>query len=119
MALADAGIPMFDIITATSVGVFGDKLILDPNAAEEDLCCNGVDDPAEHGIIMMSRLSTHDQVSELWQSGALTLASIQRANKLLLATNQEMVPIIKQILVRKVVKSIREINTEDSSNKDE
>lgn len=119
LALADAGIPMYDVITASTVGVYQNKILLDPSAFEEDLCSNGVDGTDEHGIIMMSRLSTHDQVSELWQSGALTFDSIQRANKILLATNQEIVPIIKQILVRKVVKNIKEMKKESTVNKEE
>lgn len=116
LALADAGIPMYDIITATTVGVIDNKIILDPTAAEEDLCNNGFGDQ-EHGTIMMSRLSTHDQISELWQSGFIQLDTLKSANKLLLETTKEIVPIIKQILVKKVVKSIKQTEEDDSSNK--
>lgn len=117
LALADAGIPMYDVITATTIGIIDNKIILDPTAAEEDLCNNGLGDQ-EHGIIMMSRLSTHDQISELWQSGFIHLDTLHSANKLLLETTKEIVPIIKQILVKKIVKSIKETEeNEDDSNK--
>ncbi|XP_037033549.1 exosome complex component MTR3-like [Bradysia coprophila] len=116
LALADAGIPMYDIITSTTVGIIDNKIILDPNAAEEDVCNNGFGDQ-EHGIIVMSRLSTHDQISELWQSGFIHLDTLQSANKLLLETTQEIVPIIKKILVKKIVKSIKETERNDESAK--
>lgn len=117
LALADAGIPMYDIITATTVGIIDNRIILDPTAAEEDVCNNGLGDQ-EHGIIMMSRLSTHDQISELWQCGFIHLETLQLANKLLLETAKEIVPIIKQILVKKVVKSIKEQEeNDDATNK--
>lgn len=112
LALADAGIPMYDIITATTVGVIDNRIILDPTAAEEDVCNGGFGD-ADHGIIMMGRLSTHDQISELWQSGFIHLDVLQTANKLLLETTREIVPIIKQILVKKIVKTIKETEEND------
>ena len=105
LALADAGIPMYDIITASTVGVIGNHIWLDPTAIEEDLCNNGTCDTEqeEHGLIMMAKLSTHDQISELFQSGALSIETIQKANELLQQTDAEFVQIIKQILVKKVL----------------
>lgn len=106
LALADAGIPMYDVITATTVGIVDDQLLLDPSAAEEDLCQTGLEGNAEHGVVMMSRLATHDQVSELYQSGALSIESLRTINDLLLSTNKEIVPIIKQILVKHVLRNV-------------
>lgn len=118
LALADAGIPMYDVITATTVGIIGQKIVLDPTAAEEDLCNNGVADQ-DHAVIMMSRLSTHEQISELWQSGFIHLEMLESANKLLLDTNKEIVPIIKQILVKKIAKAIKETEESKENNVDE
>lgn len=106
LALADAGIPMYDVITATTVGIVDDQLLLDPSAAEEDLCQTGLDGTAEHGVVMMSRLATHDQVSELYLTGAISLESVVTVNELLLSTNKEIVPIIKQILVKQVLRNV-------------
>lgn len=115
LALADAGIPMYDVITATTVGVIGNKIVLDPTAAEEDLCNSGVADQ-EHGVIMMSRLSTHEQISELWQSGSIHLETLQSANQLLSETTKDIVPIIKQILVKKIVRTIKDQDDEVPKN---
>lgn len=123
LALADAGIPMYDVITACTVGIVQDKFLLDPTAAEEDLCNNGVTSGDEHGVIVMARLATHDQISELRQAGLLSFERVQAANDILLATNKEIVPVINQILVRKVMKKVEskatEEDTKESPNKED
>lgn len=108
LALADAGIPLYDVITATTVGCIGGRLLLDPTAAEEDVCTMGVADggDGEHGLVMMARLSTLDQVSELWQTGSLRLATMRAATELLQRTNRDAVPVVQQILVRKVLNQV-------------
>lgn len=122
LALADAGIPMYDVITASTVGIIQDKFLLDPTSAEEDLCNYGVTSGEEHGVIVMARLATHDQVSELRQAGSLSFERVQAANDILLATNKEIVPVINQILVRKVMNKAEsrneEAGTTESPNKE-
>lgn len=115
LALADAGIPMYDVITASTVGVVQDKFLLDPTAAEEDLCNYGATSGDEHGVLVMARLATHDQVSELWQAGSLSFDRVKAANDILLATNKEIVPVINQILVRKVMNNAENIATNGES----
>lgn len=104
---------MYDVITATTVGIVDDQLLLDPSAAEEDLCQTGLDGTAEHGVVMMSRLAVHDQVSELYQSGALSIESVMTVNELLLNTNKEIVPIIKQVLVKQVLRNANNLTKDE------
>lgn len=106
LALADAGIPMYDVVTAATVGILNDKILLDPTNMEEDLCLQGTDSE-EHGIVTMARLSTHEQISELWQSGFMTLTTLKSVNQLLIESNKALVPIIKQNLVKKINKCIK------------
>lgn len=108
LALADAGIPMYDVVTAVTVGCLdgGERLLLDPTASEEDLCTNGAAADAEHGIVMMARLATLDQVAELWQTGSMRVETLRAAGALLERSNGEVVPIVQQILVRKVLNSV-------------
>lgn len=108
LALADAGIPMYDVITASTIGIVRDTFVLDPTAAEEDLCSFGAAADDEHGVIMMARLATHDQVSELWQAGSMSVDRLRAATDILRNTNMDMVPVINQILVRKVMKKAEE-----------
>lgn len=66
-------------------------------------------DGGEHGLVMMARLSTLDQVSELWQTGSLRLQTLRAANELLAQTNRDQVPIVQQILVRKVLSRVADV----------
>lgn len=113
LALADAGIPMYDVITAASAGYVDDRLLADPNAAEEDVCHN-VATTTDHGICIMARLATHEQVSELWQAGAMQMQTLTRINALLTALNAELVPIVKHLLVKKVMLGERKAKEESA-----
>lgn len=101
LALADAGIPMYDIITASTVAVFDNQILVDPTKAEEDVC-SSVDLDQEHGIIVMASLQTLEQVSELWLGGLMSTETVSKLTELLKLQNREIVPILKQILVNKV-----------------
>lgn len=104
LALADAGIPMYDVITASCVAVKDDTLILDPTSAEEELCSvRG----AIHGTMTLARLSVMDQVTEIFQSGYFPIDIVKRACTLLSKSTEEIAPIIKQILVKKVDKQVK------------
>lgn len=108
LAIADAGIPMYDIVTATSVAVLdNDRILIDPTKNEEE-ACNSVDSDQEHGTIIMSSLHTLEQVSELWCCGLMCSETVTRLTDVLLDQNKQIVPIIQQILVNKVKNSIDE-----------
>lgn len=105
VALADAGIPMYDIITASSVGVFDNQVVVDPTSAEEDVC-SSVDLDQEHGVVVMANLQTHEQVSELWLCGLMTSETVTKVTDVLQNTNREIVSIVRQLLVAKVNQKI-------------
>lgn len=105
VALADAGIPMYDIITASSVGVFDNQVVVDPTNAEEDVC-SSVDLDQEHGLVVMANLQTHEQVSELWLCGLMTSETVTKVTEVLQNSNREIVPIVRQLLVAKVNQKI-------------
>lgn len=107
LALSDAGIPMYDIITATSVAIVDNQVLIDPTKEEEELCTS-VDLYQEHGLIVMASLHTLEQVSELWSCGLMISDTVTRLTDLLREHNKQIVPIIQQILVNKVKNSIDE-----------
>lgn len=109
LALADAGIPMYDLITASTVSIVDATILMDPTLAEEDVSVTGqATTTDEHGLMMLSKLYTHDQISELWQTGSLTLQTIQNVSQQIITSNNEMVPIVKQILLKKILKNIKD-----------
>lgn len=119
LAISDAGVPMYDIVTATTVAVFDNQVLIDPTKAEEDVCTS-VDLDQEHGLIVMSSLHSLDQVSELWCCGLMSSETISRLTEVLREQNRQTAPIIKQILVNKVKNSIDANNfSNDTSTKNE
>lgn len=108
LALADAGIPMYDIITATNCGLLDDKLLLDPTRAEEDLCVANVCSRVHHGLITMARLSNHEQISEIWSCGSFPANKFEKALDVLSQTNREVAPIVEEVLVKRVQKYLKE-----------
>lgn len=105
LAMSDAGIPMYDIVTATSVAIFDNQVLIDPTKAEEDVCTS-VDLDQEHGLIVMSSLHTLEQVTELWCCGLMSSETVSKLTEVLREQNQQTAPIIKQILVNKVKNTI-------------
>ncbi|KAK4884917.1 hypothetical protein RN001_001188 [Aquatica leii] len=113
VALAQAGIPMYDTITAATLGVQGSHKIVDPNLEEETLCNvavyknEGEKKYESHGIIILSMLSTHEQVSELYQTGNLSLDTINAAINILSKATKEIVPLVEKCLVNHVTKNLK------------
>lgn len=107
LAICDAGIPMYDIVTATSIAIVDNQVLVDPTKDEEEVCTS-VDLDQEHGLIVMSSLHTLEQVSELWSCGMMSSETISRLTEVLREHNKQIVPIIQQILVNKVKNSIDE-----------
>lgn len=111
LAISDAGVPMYDIVTATSVAIVDNQVLIDPTKDEEEVCTS-VDLDQEHGLIVMSSLHTLDQVSELWSCGLMCSETISRLTEVLREQNKQIVPIIQQILVNKVKNSIDSIKNQ-------
>lgn len=75
MALADAGIPMRDLVAAISVGKVGDKVVLDLNKEEEDYEEGSTDIP----VAIMPR---NEEISLLQLDGELDKEELFQALKL-------------------------------------
>lgn len=98
---------MYDIVTASSVAIFDNQVLIDPTKAEEEVCTS-VDIDQEHGVLVMSSLNTLEQVSELWHCGLMGTDTISRLTDVLREQNKQIAPIIQQILVNKVKNAIDE-----------
>lgn len=115
LALCDATISMFDVVTATTVAVFKDKIYTDPTLAEEKICLEG-SRTGNHGVITLAKLHTLDQTSEIRQAGNISLDVMKAACQRLNEANSEVAPIVQQLLVGKVQKHIREIDLDDDED---
>lgn len=125
LALAHAGVPMYDLVTAVTLGKQNDRLFMDPTLNEEIVCNVSMTAKVameteqkskefnEHGIIVLAMLATHQQISELYQTGYLSLEAITDAISLLTEANKQIVPLAKKCLVKHVMKHIRDTKMEE------
>lgn len=103
---------MYDLITAVTLARQGKYLFMDPTYNEESFCSSLFTDPndmetneeKEHGIILLSILSSHQQISELYQTGCFSLETIISSINLLTEANKQIVPLTQKCLVDFVMK---------------
>lgn len=112
IALAQAGVPMYDLIVSTSVAICDKVQLINPTYAEEVFCkqsmSKGTKTNYNHGLIIFSMLKTHQQISEFYQTGNLTLDIITDSIQTLTDTCKEIIPLIEQSLIKYIVKSAKE-----------
>ena len=93
IALADAGIPMTDLVCAVSAGRVEDMILLDLNY-EEDSHENGVDTP-------MAMLHNTKQISLLQMDGEISLEQLKQATELAKKACDEIYEVQKAALKKK------------------
>ncbi|OAD56635.1 Exosome complex component MTR3 [Eufriesea mexicana] len=105
-ALANAGVPMFGLVTASTIGVYGDHYLMDPTDTEEAVCntCPDNHNVLNHGIITLASLSQHNQVSEIFLTGSVDVNSIVQATEILMSANKDICPVVQQCLVKTIMK---------------
>lgn len=100
LALADAGIPMKDLITAVSVGKVNGKLVVDLNYEE---------DSAEEGVDMPIAMSTRTgQITLLQMDGIMTKEELKKALVLGKKACEQIKEVQVKALMEKFVAGARE-----------
>ncbi|XP_012288249.1 exosome complex component MTR3 [Orussus abietinus] len=110
LALANASVPMFGLVTAATAAIQGSTILLDPTDKEEAICSISKvisEEPQNHGIIMQAILPQHTQVSEFFAIGSLDLDCIKSVVDTLTAASKEICPVMQQCLVKSVIKCIK------------
>lgn len=108
LALANAGVPMYDIITSVTVGIQNDTMMLDPNCQEETLCevPTSKDKNCEHGIVILSMLHTQEQISQFYQCGHVSVDKLTEIINTMQNACNEVVKVAQKSLVKHVYKAL-------------
>jgi len=109
LALANAGVPMFGLVTASTVGICDQTYLVDPTDTEETFCSTKIAPGTadNHGIIVQAALAQHGQISEMFLIGSIDTDTIERSMNLLSDLHKDICPILEQNLVKTVFKSFR------------
>eukprot|EP00062_Callorhinchus_milii_P027298 gi/632990425/ref/XP_007884163.1/ PREDICTED: exosome complex component MTR3 [Callorhinchus milii] len=104
MALAEAGIEMFDVVVGCSLRQAGDVSLLDPTALEEYNAadCKGIN----NGSLTVALLPTLNQISGLVSSGEWKEQISVEAIKACIEGCQKLYSVVQQCLTRSVKKRI-------------
>lgn len=76
LALADAGIMMYDLVTSVSVSCLGKNLVIDPILEEES--------SYQDGSLIIACMPSHNEVNQLTVTGEWSTAKIHEAMELCL-----------------------------------
>ncbi|XP_041474951.1 exosome complex component MTR3-like [Lytechinus variegatus] len=102
VAVANAGIEMYDLVIGSSVRQSGEKLLLDPTAFDEAADSTATDDP--QAIITVGFLPSINQVSCLVQKGQLLSEESIKALQHCIETCQRIYPVVYECLKKSVKK---------------
>uniref|UniRef100_A0A1B6EBW8 Exoribonuclease phosphorolytic domain-containing protein n=1 Tax=Clastoptera arizonana TaxID=38151 RepID=A0A1B6EBW8_9HEMI len=114
LALADANIPMYDLVTASSLAIHGNIKLIDPTIEEESICDtvalpsveNG---PKERGLATLAYMGNLNQVTILLQSGVMAVETLIQMTDNLTSECLRIYPLVQRCLVEKVMKNISNI----------
>lgn len=105
-ALANAGVPMFGLVTASTIGIYGDRYLMDPTDTEEAICNTRPDNQTDfnHGIVTLASLPQHNQITEVLLIGTVDVESVKHATEMLTTANKDICPVLEQCLVKTIMK---------------
>lgn len=110
---------MYDMITASSMAIVEDKMFVVPNEEEEELAMKSPESKEiNHGVITLSMLSELCQITSFTQIGSLETACVIKAMDILEKECKELVPNIQKVVVRNVVKNVKQQQILQESVKD-
>nr|CAD7416336.1 unnamed protein product [Timema cristinae] len=129
LALADACVPMYDLVTAATLvrlnlirawmwsshcnvvkGIHGDLQFKDPTLEEEMLCTSAPPEGSpsrSYGIITVAYSPTHNQVSEFSHQGSIDMDTLAVVIPTFTEACHLIYPVIKQALISNVTKTIK------------
>lgn len=104
MALVDASIPCYDIISSSTAAIQNGKILIDPSGSEEES-----EESANHGTVTISSLSSIDQVSQVLFKGCVDPNLIKEVKKQILELNKTHVGYLKKVISLKISQDNNEI----------
>ncbi|WOK97581.1 exosome complex component RRP41-like [Canna indica] len=89
LALADAGIMMYDLVSSVSVSCFGRNIVIDPTS-EEEAC--------QDGNLMITCMPARNEVTQVTLTGEWSTAKINEAMELCLDACSKLAEIMRSCL---------------------
>ncbi|XP_018397267.1 PREDICTED: exosome complex component MTR3-like [Cyphomyrmex costatus] len=109
LALANAGVPMFGLVTACTIGIYNGMYLVDPTDIEETICSTKAapDATNDHGIVIQAALPQHGQISEMFVIGSINMDTMKYSMDLSSKIHKDICPLLEQCLVKTVFKTFQ------------
>ncbi|KAJ9593208.1 hypothetical protein L9F63_015253, partial [Diploptera punctata] len=106
LALANASVPMYDLVVGATLGIHGEQKFMDPTVEEESLC--SIPPPSgescNHGLITAAFCPAHQQMTEYAQSGAMDIDCVTSSIQLLTDVCETLYSLSQQCLLKIMIK---------------
>ncbi|KAG0469784.1 hypothetical protein HPP92_016484 [Vanilla planifolia] len=89
LALADAGIMMYDVVSSVSLSCFGKNLVIDPSS-EEEAC--------QDGSLMVTYMPSRNEITQFTLTGEWSTAKMNEAMELCLDACSKLAEIMRSCL---------------------
>ncbi|XP_064482581.1 exosome complex component MTR3-like [Ornithodoros turicata] len=113
LALADAGIDMYDVVIGCSVRQQGNSCLVDPTFREEAAAAPS-DSEQSFGQMTLGFMPALQQVAALVQNGELDAASIVLNMKTLISSCHKIYPVVRDTLLSEIKSKMEDLLTEES-----
>lgn len=111
IALAEAGVPIYDMVTSVTVGVQQGINFLDPTLLEEQMCqtqfASGKYSNPNHAVVIISKLPMQQQLCQFHQTGYMSLDQLKGSLELLTKASETIVPLVQKCLLNHVTNTIQ------------
>jgi len=108
-ALADASVPMYDLVAATALRHTGGSDMLDPDSS--DLRREPATPEDDHGDVTVGYMPQQQQVTCLYSEGVFSAAALDSAVRTLTTACQQVNGVVRERLVRKARRHVQNGDT--------
>ncbi|XP_028305590.1 exosome complex component MTR3 [Gouania willdenowi] len=103
LALADAGIEMYDLVLGCSIRQDGGSYVADPSYAEETYCSS--DGASDQGRLTVAFLPSLNQISGLQSDGEMSAETLTAGVRTCIEGCYKLYPVLQQALIKAVRKA--------------
>jgi len=102
LALASAGVEMYDLVIASTAAVYDSLCLSDPTSQEEEsiLANESTESSGSCGMVTLALLPSLNQVSALTSDGAIQFDTINKTVKVCTDNCLKLYPVLQQTLVK-------------------
>lgn len=106
VAIADAGIEMYDLVTGSSARLYGDLVLMDPCSSEE--YSSKDDTSVNHGSVTVGLMPSFKQISMITSAGEIQFELLKKAINKCVDMCVQLYPVSQQSLIKSAMAKLEQ-----------